>query len=155
MKIRRGEERDIPQLEKLLYQVHKGHADARADIFVPGAKKYTREELTTILADDGHPVYVAEEDGIVLGYAFCIFQQPHGENMYPRKSLYIDDLCVDQSCRGGGVGAKLYHYVTETAKAAGCYSVTLNVWACNPSAFRFYQRLGLEIQKYGMEKILE
>lgn len=155
MKIRRGEERDIPQLEKLLYQVHKVHADARPDIFVPGAKKYTREELSAILADDARPVYVAEEGERILGYAFCVFQQPHAENMCPRKNLYIDDLCVDEVCRGGGVGGKLYHYVTETARAAGCCSVTLNVWACNPSAFAFYQRMGLEIQKYGMEKILE
>lgn len=155
MEIRRGEERDVPQLERLLYQVHKVHSDARPDIFVPGAKKYTRRELADILSDDSRPVYVAEEGKDILGYAFCVFQQPHGGNMQPRKSLYIDDLCVDENCRGGGVGARLYQYVLEAARAAGCRSVTLNVWACNPSAFAFYQRMGLEVQKYGMEKILE
>lgn len=155
MQIRRGGERDIPQLEKLLYQVHKVHSDARPDIFVPGAKKYGREELAAILADDSRPVYVAEEGEAILGYAFCIFQEPHGGNMQPRKSLYLDDLCVDEACRGSGVGAKLYHYVLERAKAAGCANVTLNVWACNPSAFQFYQKLGLKIQKYGMEAAVE
>lgn len=155
MNIRRGEERDIPQLEKLLYQVHKVHSDARPDIFIPGAKKYTREELAFILSDDERPVYVAEEGEAILGYAFCVFQQSQGGNMCPRKSLYIDDLCVDEACRGGGVGAKLYHYVLEVARTAGCHSVTLNVWACNPSAFAFYQRMGLKILKYGMEAPLE
>lgn len=155
MNIRRGEERDIPQLEKLLCQVHKVHAEARPDIFIPGAKKYSREELTTILSDDTRPVYVAEAGEALLGYVFCMFRRPGGANMQPAMTLYIDDLCVDQDCRGGGVGTKLYRYVTQVAREAGCGSVTLNVWACNPTALQFYRGLGLEVQKYGMEERLK
>ena len=39
--IRRAEEKDIPQIEELLYQVHKVHSDKRPDLFIPGSKKYT------------------------------------------------------------------------------------------------------------------
>ena len=35
-----------------------------------------------------------------------------------------------------------------------CYNVTLNVWACNESARKFYEKCGLKPQKYGMETIL-
>lgn len=155
MNIRRGEEQDIPQIETLLYQVHKVHSDGRPDLFVPGAKKYDRKELLDILRDDAKPVYVAEEAGEILGYAFCVFQQPTSENMYPQRTLYIDDLCVSQSCRGQHVGTRLYEHVLDRAREAGCHSVTLNVWACNQSAFDFYRHLGMEIQKYGMETLVE
>ena len=36
-----------------------------------------------------------------MGYAFCQMQeQPFSTNMVPFKSLFIDDLCVDQQARG-------------------------------------------------------
>ena len=37
----RAEEKDIPTINKLLYEVHKVHSDARPDIFKKGEKKYT------------------------------------------------------------------------------------------------------------------
>ena len=41
------------------------------------------------------------EDGVCMGYAFCQMQeQPFSTNMVPFKSLFIDDLCVDQQARG-------------------------------------------------------
>ena len=49
---------------------------------------------------------------------------------------------------------ELYEYVLGYAKAIGCYNVTLNVWACNENARRFYEACGLVPQKIGMEKIL-
>lgn len=153
--IRRAGAADIPALDKLLYQVHKVHSDLRPDLFRRGAKKYTDEELSVILADDSTPVFVAERDGAVLGYAFCIHKQLVGDNnMTDIKTLYIDDLCVDECNRGGHTGRALYEYVLDYARSCGCYNVTLNVWAGNDGAMKFYQAVGLEVQKIGMEKIL-
>ena len=70
------------------------------------------------------------------------------------RTLYIDDLCVDERHRGCGVGRLLYEYVLDYARSAGCYNVTLNVWSCNEAAMRFYEKCGLRPQKIGMEKIL-
>lgn len=153
--IRRAGEGDIPVLDKLLYQVHRIHSDARPDLFQPGAKKYTDDELREILADSRRPVFVAERDGAVLGYAFCVHQQHVGSHsMTDVKTLYIDDLCVDEAARGGHIGRSLYEYVLAYAKGQGCYNVTLNVWAGNPGALKFYEKLGLKPQKIGMEAIL-
>lgn len=97
--IRRAEEKDIPQIEELLYQVHKVHSDKRPDLFIPGSKKYTTNELKEILADDEKPVYVADNDGVILGYAFCVYQR-HCTKSSNYTSLYIDDLCVSENSRG-------------------------------------------------------
>ena len=155
MEIRRATQEDIPQIETLLYQVHKVHSDGRPDLFVPGQKKYTAEELKQLLADDNRPFYVAILEEHIVGYVFCVFQQAQSHSMQPVKTLYIDDLCVLENQRGKNIGQHLYQYALQVAEESACYSVTLNVWACNESARRFYDKCGLEIQKYGMEKILK
>lgn len=154
MNIRRAQNKDIEQMEKLLYQVHKVHSDKRPDLFIPGKKKYTRDELEKLIADDEKPIFVADENGAILGYAFCVFQHNGNNSMVSFDTLYIDDLCVDENARGKKVGTALYNFVVDFAKKSGCYNLTLNVWACNESAQKFYEKCGLKIQKYGMETIL-
>lgn len=155
LKIRRAAEADIDTINKLLYEVHRVHSDVRPDLFKPGAKKYNDEELKMIIADDSRPIFVAEKCGNILGYAFCIHQQYiNNNNMTDVKTLYIDDLCVDETARNAHIGSLLYEYVLDYAKKNGYYNVTLNVWADNTNAVKFYEKLGLKVQKIGMEKIL-
>ena len=155
MNIRRAEEKDIPRMGALLEQVNMVHHLGRPDIFKVG-KKYTDEELVAILKDDKKPILVAvDENDFVMGYAFCVLQQHVGSQlMTDIKTLYIDDLCVDETLRGGGIGRALYHAAVALARKLDCYNLTLNVWSCNESAMRFYQSCGLLPQKIGMELIL-
>ncbi len=153
--IRQANEADIPRIEELLYQVHGLHAEGRPDLFIPGKKKYNRDELCVILADTvGHPVFVLEDVGRVQGYCFCIRQVQTAASMQPISTLYIDDLCVDEASRGHGYGKRLYDHAVAYARTEGYYNLTLNVWACNPSAMRFYEKCGLCVQKVGMETVL-
>lgn len=158
MNIRRAEEKDIEGINSLLRQVLMVHHKGRPDLFKANAKKYTDEQLKAILSNDLTPVFVAmgaEPEEKVLGYAFCIFRQNKDDNILTDiKTLYIDDLCVDESCRGQHIGKQIYEFVLEYAKASQCYNVTLNVWTCNESAVRFYEKCGLKPQKIGMEIIL-
>lgn len=156
MEIRRAKSTDINGLNKLLLQVLMVHHNGRPDLFKPNAKKYTDEELKEIIADDKKPIFVAvDESEEVLGYAFCVFQQHLNSNIFTDiKTLYIDDLCVDEEKRGMHIGKQLYEYVVDFAKQNSCYSVTLNVWSCNESAMKFYESCGLVPQKVGMEAIL-
>lgn len=153
--IRRATVEDIPTLDKLLYEVHKVHSDARSDLFKAGAKKYNDKQLIEIIKDDLRPIFVATIADKVVGYAFCVHKQfVNDNNMTDVKTLYIDDLCVDESARGKHVGKALYEYVVDYARQNGYYYVTLNVWADNVKAVGFYEKLGLRIQKIGMEVIL-
>ena len=157
MNIRRANEGDTAAINKLLLQVLTVHHNGRPDLFKANVKKYTDEQLIKILSDDSRPIFVAEDDcGNVVGYAFCVFQQHINNNILTDiKTLYIDDLCVDENKRGMHIGRQLYEYVLHYAKQSGCYNVTLNVWACNESAMRFYESCGLKPQKFGMEQILD
>ena len=156
MRIRKAENKDIQRLLELLQQVLELHAKIRPDVFIPGTTKYTQEELEEIIKDDKSPIYVAvNDDDDVMGYAFCqIKEQPFSNNMVPFKSMFIDDLCVDESRRGQHVGEALFEYVKDRARKLGCYEVTLNVWAGNDGAERFYEKMGMGIQSTTMEQVL-
>lgn len=155
MIIRKANREDIAGLTKLLLEVQKVHSDVRPDLFIAGTRKYTDEELKEILQDDLRPIFVADLDGAVVGYAFCLVSTPSSHSLRPIKSLYIDDLCVDEAFRGKHIGVELYRFVVDYAKEIGCYNVTLNVWADNLKAVAFYEKIGLKVQKIGMEKILD
>lgn len=156
MKIRRAETRDMDRINDLLMQVELVHHGIRPDLFKNGGRKYTDEELAAIIADDQRPILVAtDENEYLLGYAFCIFKQYLNDNiMTDIKTLYIDDLCVDEACRGQHIGRQLYEAVLAYAREHGCYNVTLNVWAGNDKAQGFYESCGFKPQKTGMEIIL-
>lgn len=156
MNIRKAEERDIPRLGELLLQVCRVHHEGRPDLFRAGGRKYDDGELAQLLADKNRPILVAEDDaGWVAGYAFCAVQRHAGDGaLCDGTTLYLDDLCVDGNCRGQGAGKLLYEAVLDLARSLGCRNLTLNVWACNPGAMRFYEKCGLQVQKIGMEKLL-
>lgn len=156
MIIRRALEKDMPDILKLLSQVLEVHHQGRPDLFKGGVRKYTDSELAELIKDDSKPIFVGvDESERVLGYAFCVFVQHVGDNILTDiKTLYIDDLCVDEEIRGQHVGKQLYEYVLGFAREQGCYNVTLNVWALNEGAKKFYESCGLKPQKIGMETIL-
>ena len=139
MNIRRAEEKDMDRINDLLFQVCLVHHKGRPDLFKYGAKKYTDEQLLAIIQDDQRPIFVAEDsDQVVQGYAFCIFSQHIDDNILTDiKTLYIDDLCVDETLRGQHIGRQLYEAVLDFARTSGCYNVTLNVWSLNSSAMKF------------------
>ncbi len=155
MQIRYAQEKDIPRLNDLLAQVDLVHHKGRPDLFKIG-NKYTDEELSVLLEDEKRPILVAVDgEDAVQGYCFCIFQQHVNDNVLTDvKTLYIDDLCVDETQRGKHIGKLLYAAAVELARKSGCYNLTLNVWSCNESAMRFYESCGLLPQKVGMELIL-
>jgi len=156
MNIRRAQEKDMDGINRLLCQVLAVHHKGRPDLFKKDTKKYTNEELQTLIHDDSRPIFVGvDTEENVLGYAFCVFQQHIDDNILTDiRTLYIDDLCVDENRRGQHIGKTLYQYVLNFAQKQGCYNVTLNVWACNEGAMRFYENCGLVPQKFGLEKLL-
>lgn len=155
MIIRKAEKKDIHDMHELLRQVNLVHHNGRPDLFKYGTNKYTDEELVGIIDDENRPILVAIDQDHVVGYAFCIYQQHLNNNILTDvKTIYIDDLCVDESRRGQHIGKQLYSAVVEMAKENGCYNITLNVWCLNESAQKFYEACGMKPLKIAMEEIL-
>ena len=153
--VRLAEEKDIPAVMELLKQVNRVHHDGRPDLFKL-ATKYTEDELRGIINNENTPVFVCtDSNDNVLGHGFCVLQRPQNTRLLNDiLTLYIDDICVDETARGLQVGRMIYEHIVAYARECGCYNVTLNVWNCNPGAMKFYEKLGLMPYKIGMEKIL-
>ena len=141
------------------------HHVIRPDLFKPHTTKYNEQELETMLGDDSKPIFVFDDgaqpsgtlclQGKVLGYAFCqVSEVKNNQLLEDIKTLYIDDICVDENARGKHVGKELYEYVRDYAKSIGCNNITLNVWEGNEPALRFYRSMGMQVQKTTMEIIL-
>ena len=156
MTVCKAEGKHIPGMIELLKQVGQVHHLGRPDLFRSGAQKYNEMDLENLLQDESRPIFIAEEDGKVLGYGFCILKvTKYDPVLADNTTLYIDDLCVDENCRGKHIGRDIYHYIVGYARELGCDSITLNVWAFNESAKGFYESLGMKPQKIGMEMRLE
>jgi len=150
--IRKATKADIPRIMDLLHQVNRVHHLLRPDLFKPHTTKYSAEELAAMMDTASQPIFVSDDGGGVSGYVFCQIQEVRDDRLLQdRKTLYIDDLCVDESARGRHIGRQLFDYAREYAQAIGCCAVTLNVWEGNDAAMRFYQNTGMQVQKTCME----
>ena len=154
--IRRAEEKDADRVLDLLSQVLMVHHNGRPDIFKAGATKYSREELLRMFRDDRNPIFVfADEKDVTQGYCFCQTEQHLGHAVLTDvKTLYIDDLCVEETMRGRHIGTQLYDFAVAYARENGYYNLTLRVWNLNEPAMRFYKAMGLRTQNEHLELIL-
>jgi ribosomal protein S18 acetylase RimI-like enzyme len=154
MVVRAALPRDIPGIAALLLQVLAVHNAIRPDLFKPVGAKYTGEEIEKIIADPLTPVFVCVDGvtGTVLGHCFCkVLDKPETGATYPVKSMFIDDLCVEESVRGKHIGSKLLDFVTEYARDNGFYNITLHAWEGNDPALAFYRNSGFTAQQYTLE----
>ena len=164
--IRKANRNDIRRIIDLLHQVDMVHHAIRPDLFRPYTTKYDEEELENLLGDDSNPIFVYAEDiqqhdgptsdrgqeDRVLGHAFCRITEVKGDKLLQDiKTLYIDDICVDEKARGRHVGKALYEFVRDYARSIGCNNITLNVWEGNEAALSFYRSMGMKVQKTTME----
>jgi ribosomal protein S18 acetylase RimI-like enzyme len=169
--VRKADKRDIQAILELLHQVDMVHHVIRPDLFKPNTTKYNEQELEVLLGDDSKPIFVydaeaprpngglasarGQKESIIWGHAFCQVTEVKDDKLLQDiKTLYIDDICVDEKTRGKHVGKALYEFVRDYAKSIGCYNITLNVWEGNDAALSFYRNMGMKVQKTGMETIL-
>ena len=152
--IRKATQSDIQGIIALLYQADAVHHGIRPDLFKGNTPKYDEQELAAIIDDATKPIFVYD-DGNISGHAFCqIVEIRNHRLMQDIKTLYIDDICVDEAARGKHVGTTIYPHVINFARTEDFYNVTLNVWSCNEGAMRFYEKMGMTPQKIGMEIVL-
>lgn len=107
----------------------------------PDAVETTEADLRSALFGADPQVFasVADEDGEVVGMAiwFLTFSTWTG-----RHSLYLEDLFVDGSYRGRGLGRDLVSSLAERARALGCARMEWSVLDWNEPAIGFYRALG-------------
>lgn len=86
--------------------------------------------------------FTAESDnGELVGYVTYFFTY----HTWSGKSMYMDDLYVQETYRSAGIGSELINKVIETAGDLGCRSLRWQVSNWNHPAIDFYKSLGATI----------
>jgi GNAT superfamily N-acetyltransferase len=98
-----------------------------------------REDLAAIVDDPFSVLYLARIEGRIVGsLTLALYQIPTG------LKAWIDDVVVDESARGQGVGEALSMAAVEEARRRGAKDVSLTSRPFRESANRLYQRLGFQ-----------
>ena len=99
----------------------------------------SKETLVRIVDDPAAALLVARDDGRVVGMLTLItFEIPTAVR------AWIEDVVVDESVRGQGVGDALNRCALEVARMRGARTVDLTSRPSRESANRLYRRLGFE-----------
>jgi ribosomal protein S18 acetylase RimI-like enzyme len=100
----------------------------------------TAAEIEAIVSSPSTVLFVArDDDGSVVGsLTLGVFRVPTGVR------AWIEDVVVDEGCRGQGVGASLVQAALERSQAFGARTVELTSRPSREAANRLYQRLGFE-----------
>jgi GNAT superfamily N-acetyltransferase len=116
--------RALAEFERLEDEVLATEADFHASLFGTPAR------AEALLAEiDGKPVGFA-----VWFYNFSTFRGRHG--------LFLEDIFVDPTHRGTGIGRAIFRFLARHAIAQGCARMDWDVLNWNGSAIRFYRSLG-------------
>ena len=97
----------------------------------------SRSQLEALVASGASSLFIARVDGVIVGsLTLATFRIPTGVR------AWIEDVVVDESARGHGVGEALNRAALDRARAEGAITVELTSRPSREAANRLYQRLG-------------
>jgi ribosomal protein S18 acetylase RimI-like enzyme len=97
----------------------------------------TKSELAQLISSEASTIFVARVEGRIVGsLTLAMFRIPTGIR------AWIEDVVVDDSARGHGVGEALNRAALDHAKANGAITVELTSRPSREAANRLYQRMG-------------
>lgn len=84
-----------------------------------------------------HKIYIAKEIGEIIGTITVIIEPKFIHDL--SFVGHIEDVVVDEKCRGNGIGRALINHAIDVCKSAGCYKIILD---CSNNMVAYYQKCG-------------
>ena len=144
--IRAATDSDVSQVYQLIAQLQRS---ARVEVVQEAA---FNRQFSQALADPRFRAFVAEESGGIQGVI----------TVWLRESLFhcghvalIDELIIDESSRGQGIGSRLVDHIVAYCARLGCAEVEVSTEADNLAARTFYARHGFAEQGEILERELQ
>lgn len=141
---------DRQAINALAKQVHEMHIAWRPDIFRMPEELYPAERFAECIRN--RELYAAKLNGVVVGYVLLKTKAYDAPGHMPRRVMVVDELCVEKSLRGHGIGTRIMEEVQALAKAFGCTDLQLGVYPQNDDAVGFYQKCGFTIRSIDMQR---
>jgi GNAT superfamily N-acetyltransferase len=90
--------------------------------------------------------FSVSRDGAEVARAYLYLM---GNDLHDEPFGLLEDVYVDESRRGKGIGTALVKEVVAAAKKAGCYKLIATSRKSRPKVHELYENLGFE--SYGIE----
>ena len=146
MKIRLCKENDRTEVNRLLYQSTAIHSAGVPDFFIPLEESINENVYADILAAEDQVLFCAEsDDGTLCGVCHLSFHNRSG--WVEMKNVHVENIVVDETCRGQGIGHALMAEAERIAKEWGAVQLNLMCWHFNNGARRLYESLGMTEQR--------
>lgn len=153
--IRMAENADITQIAEIFRQLHKKHYHMRPEYYNMPDIAYFEKSVAEMLEDKEKYLVVCDEGGKICGYAwYYIDEVRENELRKACRRCFAEQLAVDESCQGHGVGKALVTYIKNAAREHNCFSIELGVWYDNYDAVDFYAAAGFTPRIYKLECII-
>ena len=143
---------DRAAVEAMARQVHALHVAWRPDIYEMPEELYPEERFLSHI--QARELYVARIDGVVVGYVLLKRRNYDSPGHVKRRVMVVDEICVEELCRGSGIGKQMMTEARALARAFGCTDMQLGVYPQNDDAVAFYQKCGFTIRSIEMQKII-
>ena len=141
---------DREAVNALARQVHAMHVAWRPDIYEMVDELYPAERMLAGISN--RELYVAKLDKQIVGYVSLKIRNYDWPGVVKRKVMLVDEICVEESLRGHGIGKAMMEDVHALAKAFRCTDLQLGVYPQNDEAVGFYQKCGFTIRSIDMQR---
>jgi ribosomal protein S18 acetylase RimI-like enzyme len=156
MHIRTATIEDYPALAVIGRESQGLHHQAHPTLFQSDSEGFTVEHVRAMLAGEQSTIYVAEDEGQLLGYAFLRTELRTDLELFrPHVIAEITDIAVTTRMRSQGIGQQLFAAARAWAREWGAERLELVVWEFNTRAIDFYQRQGMHTLTRTMSLSLE
>ncbi len=140
---------DYDKVEMIMKEVQKLHVGWRPDIYKE-ADPVLPESIFTQLVENG-TFLVAELHGTVVGILSYLYRHIESDKQVTRNIIFVDDLAVDETYRGNGIGSQLLQFVKDKVQQEHLDGLELQVNARNIQAKRMYEKNGFTEKSINME----
>ena len=142
MKIRKFEEKDLPQVLKLCKEVRDYHIKILDGYFTPQDDNIEKLGFLESLKNDKVIALKAEEDDLILGYLLA--ENRYSPYLSAPNVMHISNIGIKEGLRGKGLGKAIMSAFCDICRQNDIDEIRLGVFNKNVSAYKFYEKYGFE-----------
>ena len=155
IEIRYAQERDFPQVARLVSELRRMHIALRPDLYKIPEQSLTKDEFIDGLKKQTILVAESEKEVVaVLRYYKKNVSSANKKSYIERNVLFVNTLIVDEKYQHKKIATQLLNKLKTEARKNEVDAIELKVSQENPNALTFYEKNDFKCKEIRLEYIL-